>query len=242
LGLVIEGNLVRVDHSVKEHLITNVEGNPKVSKTKCGLHVTSLFTRLKTSGKARRDRNHIGDNCHMLYALKQKDGLVTDMRSIRLLIESGRQILASIAGQIQADSVVYMPSGYAVSNIIGKRCARALGAQMFDGVFRKTSKLSAYEMLDRADRNGDISTIDKKMLLFRLRKSEVFSLKDIPIPFRGIFTPLHVHPGFTGDIHGRVLLVDDLLASGQTLSVAAGLIRQMPNVAAVAAVCLFSDV
>lgn len=67
LGLVVKKNLVIVDHAVKEHLVTTVEGNPKISTTGDGLRVTSLFTRLKASAKGRRDRNQIGDNCQSVH-------------------------------------------------------------------------------------------------------------------------------------------------------------------------------
>ncbi|MBD0687623.1 hypothetical protein CGA22_24260 [Pseudomonas sp. PSB18] len=242
MGLVVKKNLVIVDHAVKEHLVTTVEGNPKISTTGDGLRVTSLFTRLKASAKGRRDRNQIGDNCHMLYALKQKDGLVTNLASLRLLIVSGRQILTLISEQVNSDIVVCMPSGYSLSKIIGKRCAKAFGAPLMDTVFRKTTKLEAFEMLSRAERNGDVSTSDKRSLDFRLKKSDGFSLKDIPVPYRHLFTPMHLDSRFQGKIHGRVVLVDDLLASGQTLGVAAGLIKGMPGVTSVEAVCLFSNV
>ncbi|EMG2119042.1 hypothetical protein IPC1147_32970 [Pseudomonas aeruginosa] len=242
MGLVVRENLVTVDHQVKHHLVSTVEGNPKVSSTDCGLRVTSIFTRLKASAKARRGRLQIGDNCPMLYALKAKDGLITNHSSIRLLTASGREILGLISQDVAADTVVYMPSGYNLSRIIAKRCAKAFDAQLLEGVFRKTTKLEAYEMLSIADRNGDISPPDKQSLLFRMKKSAGFSLKDIPVSFRQFFVPLHLAAGFEGVVKGRVVLVDDLLASGQTLSVAAALIRGMPGVTSVEAVCLFSNV
>lgn len=240
----MEGDLVTVDHSVKEHLITTVEGNPKLKALECGLQVTSIFTRLRASAKIRRDRSQPqpGDNCHILYALKQKDGLVTTHTSVRLLVKSGRQILEHMSHQIGADTVIYMPSGYSLSRIIGQRCAKAFGAELVDKVFRKASKLEAYEALTHAEKNGLISTSEKRKLDFRLKKTpDVFSLKDIPVQHRHLFRPLHLISHARKDVQGHVVLVDDLLASGQTLSVAAELIREMEGVTSVQAVSLFSD-
>ena len=242
VGLVVLANMVTVDHAVKDLLVTTVKGNPKISTIACGLQVISIFTRLKASAKVRRSRDNVGDNCHMLYALKQKNGLVTNLSSIRLLVESGRQILNTFAGQTGADTVVYMPSGYSLSKIMGKRCAQAFGAQLIEDVFRKTTKQEAYAMLTIAKKNGGVSSDEQRRLDYRLKKSVGFSLKDIPMSFRHFFNPLHLNPTFQGIVRGRVLLVDDLFASGRTLGAAAALIRSMPGVTAVNAVCIFSDV
>lgn len=244
VGLVVDKHLVTVDHSVKEHLITTVNGNPKISTLACGLQVSSLFTRVKMSGKGRRDRQArlIGDNCPLLYALKRKDNLVTNVSSVRLLAKSAYQILDTIVDEMAAELVVCMPSGYSLSRIVGKRCANAFGACLMTDVFRKTTKLEAYDMLHRAEQNGDLSTSDKRRLDYRLKKSDGFSLKDIPVPDRHYFEPIRLNPACTGAIRGRVVLVDDLLASGRTLSVATSLIRRMTGVTSISAVCLFSDV
>ena len=51
------------------------------------MQVDSVYRRLKASGKASRDRQakQIGDNCPLIYALKQSDGLWVSRSSIRQL-------------------------------------------------------------------------------------------------------------------------------------------------------------
>jgi hypothetical protein len=244
LGLVVTQNLVTVDHAVREHLITTAYGNPKTDTRECGLKVTSLFTRIKDSAKKSRNRkiSVIGDNCPLLYALKGKDGLKTNITSIKRLVESGSEILATLAEQTQADTVVYMPSGYSLSRIVASRCASMFEAQLAHDVFVKSTKLDAYDMIRRAEDNGDISVEERKRLQFRLKTADGFPLKVIPVKYRHLFTPLQRNPAFSGNVIGRVVMVDDLLATGRTLSVAKEIVQAMNGVSSVEAVCLFSDV
>jgi len=242
LGLVVTQNLVTVDHAVREHLITTVDGNPKTDIRDCGLKVTSLFTRIKSSAKRSRDRSVIGDNCPLLYALKGKDGLTTNITSIKRLAQSGSEILAVIAAQTQADTVVYMPSSYSLSRIVASRCAEVLNAQLAHDVFVKSTKIEAFDMIRRAEDNGDITGDDRKSLQYRLKKADGFPLKVIPVEFRHLFTPLQRNPAFRGNVTGRVVLVDDLVATGRTLTVAKEIVQAMNGVTSVEAVCLFSDV
>lgn len=244
MGLVVTQNLVTVDHAVREHLITTVDGNPKTDIRECGLKVTSLFTRIKASAKKSRDRKAkvIGDNCPLLYALKGKDGLTTNITSIKRLVQSGNEILAVIAEQTEADTIVYMPSGYSLSRIVASRCASVLGAELADDVFVKSTKMEAFDMIRKAEDNGDISVEERKSLQFRLKTADSFSLKVIPVEYRHLFTPLQRNPAFRGNVTGRVVLVDDLLATGRTLTVAKEIVQAMNGVTSVEAVCLFSDV
>ena len=68
MGLVVENYLVTVDHAVTEHLVTTVDGNPKVSTTECGLRVMSVFTRIKASAKGRRDVLYVWLNASRSWA------------------------------------------------------------------------------------------------------------------------------------------------------------------------------
>ncbi|ETU79906.1 hypothetical protein Q095_00359 [Pseudomonas aeruginosa PS50] len=168
--------------------------------------------------------------------------MTTNISSIKRLVESGSEILNVIAAQMQADVVVYMPSGYSLSRIVASRCASKLNAQLTHDVFVKSTKLEAFDMIRRAEDNGDISRDDRISLQYRLKKVEGFPLKVIPVEHRHLFTPLQLNPAFRGSVTGRVVLVDDLLATGRTLTVAKDIVLAMNGVTSVEAVCLFSDV
>ncbi|UFH49065.1 phosphoribosyltransferase [Pseudomonas sp. KNUC1026] len=203
-----------------------------------------MFTRIKNSAKTSRDRKQsvIGDNCPLLYALKRKQGLNTDITSIKRLLESGNAILSTLAQQLQADTVVYMPSSHSLSKIVARRCALKFQAALAHEVFVKTTRSEACQMIELALAQGAITTQDRKRLHFRLKAADVFSLKAIPIGFRQFFSPVRLNE-LCGDMAmGRVVMVDDLLATGRTLSVARQLVLTLPGVTSVEAVCLFSDV
>lgn len=84
--------------------------------------------------------------------------------------------------------------------------------------------------LNHAERCGDISSDVGRRIHYKFKRSDGFSLKDVPIKFRPFFTPLLLDPAFKGTVNGSVVLVDDLLAPGKTLGAAAALIRHLANI------------
>jgi hypothetical protein len=232
LGLVVQGNVVHVDHDNKEWLKTTPHGNPTTEVVE-GLTVYCLFKRLLASRKSRRKhRNKIpGDNCPIIYALKGKDNLTTNISSIKKLRESYGEIV-NVFQSIEPngyDLVISMPSSHNISRIIGKRLSNTFTAQHSFNFLRKLTIEEAFAVLDKAD----ISVEEHKTLSHRLRKqlSEKgfhgdFSLKGIPVQFRSEFPPLslHITPNINFDPQ-RILLVDDLLATGTTLKTAHDLVQ-----------------
>jgi pyrimidine operon attenuation protein/uracil phosphoribosyltransferase len=87
----------------------------------------------------------------------------------------------------------------------------------------------ALALLDRAD----ISVEEHKTLSHRLRKQLTekgfqgdFSLKGIPVPYRSEFPPLCLNnTTVVNNEPQRILLVDDLLATGTTLKTAHDLVK-----------------
>lgn len=247
MGLVIHGTHVVVDHACKDWLVTEPAGNP-TEEWVGELRIWSVFRRRLASAKLQRDRRlkMLGDNCPIIYALKGKQGLTTDLASILHLSRSFDVILDDIANRDTDgyDAVISMPSSHPLSAMVATRFARKFSAPHLENVFRKITVEEALTMLDRAD----IDVADHKRLAFRIGKQlqsagfhGAFSLKDIPVVFRHVFTPLKINAGALSLTTLRVLLVDDLLATGTTMVTAAELIRQTIPRASICGACLFGS-
>jgi|TARA_Y100000034_G_scaffold67781_1_gene81813 hypothetical protein len=231
LGLIVQGNVVKVDHDNKEWLKTRPQGNPTKEEIG-GLTIYSLFKRLLASAKSRRKHRKIpGDNCPIIYALKGKDNLTTDITSIKLLRESYSVIVNSFQAEEPNgyDLIISMPSSHNISRLIGKRLANIFTAHHSSDFLRKLTIEEALALLDRAD----ISVEEHKTLSHRLRKQLTekgfqgdFSLKGIPVPYRSEFPPLCLNnTTVVNNEPQRILLVDDLLATGTTLKTAHDLVK-----------------
>ena len=151
MGLNIIGDLVDVDHSHNQLLNTGRHGNPAVQQVALGqqeLTVYSAFQRHKAPRSMGRDRK--GDNCHLLYALKGKDGLRTSFGAIRRLMLHFDAILEDMVDQSgEYDLVVPMPSGHAISRQFGQRLADRYRCPVRGGLFSKISKTRARELLEQ---------------------------------------------------------------------------------------------
>lgn len=232
-----------VDHTHNQHLNTGRHGNPVVQQVPTGqpeLTVYSTFQRHKAPQSKNRDRatRKVGDNCHLLYALKGKDGLTTTFGAIRRLLLNFDAIIEDMLDQAgQYDVVVPMPSGHNISDIYAARLARRFGCHLNTGVFAKISAADALQMLHESP----LSPSEKRKVAARLN-SEIFSLKDVPISFRQHFPPIIVGPDGIPTRFKRFLLADDLLATGTTLVAAKRLIQAAVPGATVDAACLFSAI
>ena len=248
VGLILQEQHVIVDHDCRDWLLTRPEGNPTIERNN-NLKTYAIFKRKRLSAKRGRDRQtrQLGDNCPLIYALKGKEGLFTDISSIKKLNHSFRIILSHIAKKEPSgyQFVISMPSAHNISHILGKRFALKFGARHFTDTLKKVTIEDAFRLLGRAD----ISIEDTRKLEYRIKKQakEVgfngnFSLKGIPPKFREALPPLTLNniPPLNFK-PSRILLVDDLMASGTTLHTAAYLVSSLYPQAVIHAACLFSS-
>ncbi len=249
MGLIVSESHVSVDHSINDWLITTLEGNPTIEVTS-SLKVYSIFKRLKSSRKSRRNRKEpqLGDNCPIIYALKGKDGLTTDITSVKKLVTSFNQIISKIYEQEpnRFELVVSIPSSYNISYILGSRVARMFQCNHSADFFKKIDIKDAFNILKYAN----ITPSEKRKIYFRIQKMEKevgingnFSLKEIPTKYRLHFRPLIINKDCKlAFIPSRVLIVDDLFATGTTLETAKLVINKEYPETMTQAICLFSSI
>jgi hypothetical protein len=245
MGLNIIGDLVDVDHSHNQLLNTSRHGNPVVQNLPLGraeLTIYSTFQRHKAPRSLSRDRDNRsrGDNCHLLYALKGKDGVRTTFGAIRRLMLHFDAIVEDMIDQSgEYDAVIPMPSGHSISRQYAKRLAQRYGCNVHLGLFEKISKARARELLEQSQ----LKSPDKRKIANRLGKDDGdFSLKDIPVGYREHFPPVTLQTELLPAGCTRFLLADDLLSTGTTLLAARRQILAAVPGAQVDAACLFSGV
>lgn len=243
MGLRIDNatNEVIVDHAVQEHLHTTDSGNPVRGAVVGGMHVDSIFRRKKASGKMQRDRStrFLGDNCPLIYALKQKEGLWVSRSSIKALNVYMPQIVSDVCIPLngQVTCIVTIPSQYPLVEILAKRISKHLGVPVLSGVLRKSTFLQASRRAEALLGNrgalaaAGLSRRDETRLRNVMKEgmrqaAAPYSSKDVKTHLRQHFDPLRLAGGGAlPSPHDRVLLVDDLLATGETLLAAAALLQ-----------------
>ena len=242
MGLRIDTttNEVIVDHASREHLHTTRRGNP-VQETVGVMHVDSIFRRKKASRKLQRNRQVrlLGDNCPLIYALKQQQGLWVSRNSVKILNAHIPQLVADVCGPLNGHVTCIVPivSRYPLAEILAKHISKNLGVPVFNGVFQKATFFQASRRAHALLANrpamaaAGLSWQDEKLLRNVMKEGmqqggAPYSAKNVKTHLRQYFDPLRLAAGATMPAtQDRVLFVDDLLATGETLLAAAALLQ-----------------
>lgn len=248
--------IVSVDHSHNNFAVTTVEGNPK-KKTYKGLPVIGIFKRNKGAHKLIKKANPPGtkiegDNCPMLYALKNMDGLTTTTSDARKLFRNSRIILNNEISSlgINFDHIVSVPSSHKLASIVAKMSLRICRRQGYStthlgNVLKKASAADVkaqlkVKQLKSADRNKINLQINHFIKLYG--EDHDFQIKCIYNKLRQHVNTLALCPGHLIDESNiSILLADDMVTSGSSLTTARDmLLARFPN-ATIYAVSLFSE-
>ena len=187
----------------------------------------------------------VGDNCPFIYAIKGKiDGLHVNMQTIRDLVNPLNTILDKFIQSQRQKGIIYdlivpMPSSHRIADILAQRISRKTKAPMDKSLFRKST---VEDVIDIVDINRDIPHSARMNIFNAINQAKdedkAFSLGDVKTDFRDYVRPLSL----VGTLPAceRVLLVDDLFASGKTLVTARDELLDVNPTLTIDSFCLFS--
>lgn len=209
------------------------------------LEVCSLLFRTKNS----TNKREVGDNCPLIYALKQKENLHVSYSSIKGLMPDLNRIIAKYIDNVsnsgdRFDAIVTVPSGHSIVSMLAKRLSKVLNVPVDDQMFRKANGNDIKQELLN-DRFGDsqIPRGPRVQIMNAVSKANeenrAFSMSDVHTKNRNYISPLWISNALNRRYYS-VLLVDDLFASGKTLIHAKNCLIADNVCTSVKAVCLFS--
>ncbi len=239
--IVSKEGWVTIDHSINDFGNTRTEDNPTYAKTRCverPVDVYSVFLRNKTLTKAP------GDNCPFIYGLKRKQELKVGYGAVKKMLPSLSIILEKFAKQQSGqekhyDMILPMPSSHKISTILAKRVSMQFdNSKVQSTAFRKANGQDIEAQIASLDLERGVRQNIMNAINIADRENKPFSLSDVLVSNRSHLAPLIQQESIIGA--KRVLLVDDLYATGQTVITAKNLIiKDNPSVK-IDVLCLFS--
>ncbi|MGC6360421.1 hypothetical protein ACNO7O_10455 [Bisgaard Taxon 45] len=229
----IQNNKVYIEFSSKKTEIFKYPLN--------GITIFSIVKRLKERRSHKAGRP-IGDNCPMLYAMKNADGLTTDQETIELLYSYAKQCLDDyIFEGIPFDAIILIPSKHDIGRRLALLLHQKFNIPIIDDFLKKKSP---QQLLEDIKNDQTIPQSSKQEIRRALRNcSDSLSIKEISTKNRcylSIFNGNHVKlPPNTE----HVLLVDDISSSGSTFESASKVIKaHCKQVKLISAITLFSPI
>lgn len=203
--------------------------------------VSCIFQRRKSSS---------GDGNPFIYALKRKNGYSISIRELTKFLGNFYVLLEKILGQKSADIIVPMPSSHPIALNIAKRIARRMNNKLLilSDLFQKKTIGEVSSELENLLQESLISKKERdaiRQLIASLGKvrGKIFSMKEVHnIKLRKYINPLKLssHSPKISMTPLRIIIVDDLVASGSTLSAAVKLLRALYPNSHIEGICLLS--
>jgi len=241
LGITVDDNRVVTFTSETEQLVnTSLDANPNYHKLN-DLIVHSVFKRLYS--------RQGGDGNPLIYALKGQKGFSITLKECGKFNPNISAILDRLMQKKDYEVILTMPSSHKVVEIFAKKINRRTSDRciLINNIFTKKTFREVY-----ADLQDLPLTPKYKKDIIALRRSlekelsrnpnKIFSMKEVATKDRMFIRPLKIdltQIDKIQEIKGKsILLVDDLLASGTTLTSANNLLRDLEISENIEAICL----
>lgn len=197
---------------------------------------STLYSVVKREKEKRSKKGHghtQGDNCPILYAMKQADDLSITEQSVEQLYDYiHRSIDEFFQDNFKFDAVIPMPSKHDVGQKVAHILEKLFNVKIIDDLFVKHSATEATRIAI-ASKNADERAKQAIKTALGRNGEDKLELKNVPARYRKFVPILKFSEPTPVEMNtiNSVLLIDDILSSGSTLNNARKLIKERyPNI------------
>ena len=215
---------------------TNINSNPTTSIVH-NIKIHSVYKRVKTKS------NH-GDGNPLIYALKNQKGYRLSRTEFKKFLYSFHFILNRLLENKNYDLILVLPSSSNIAKAVATKVSNSLTKTL--NVHDIFEKQSISEIIEKIDINVVTNKNKLKELkhqlskLQKMDKNKTFSMKNVPPKIREYFVPLKLKAKFDFSHYKNILIVDDLLATGNSIKSARDIILTKNSKVNIEGLCLFS--
>ena len=237
MGIDITNNNQILFNDTHQKLInTDINSNPTTSIVH-NIVIHSIYKRLKT-------RSNQGDGNPLIYALKNQKGYRISRNELKKFLYSFYYILNKLLQNKSYDLILVLPSSSTVAKNVAKKVSKSLSNNLtVHDIFEKQSVSEIIEKIDISIVSNKNKLKELKHQLSKLQKmdkNKTFSMKNVPPKIREYFIPLKLKAKFDFSHYKNILIVDDLLATGNSIKSARDIILTQNSKVNIEGLCLFS--
>ncbi|OBX05958.1 hypothetical protein QV06_00740 [Gallibacterium genomosp. 3] len=234
MKFIIENNVVT---------ISNKSSVPKIQYYEWeGDYLYSIIQREIIRRSAERPP---GDNCPILYAMKNSDDLTTTEDTIdKLYSYVFSSIINYFGNKCNFDLIIPMPSSCSIPLDISQILQNIYNIDILN-IADYIVKKEPEEIISLISSNKDVPDKIKQIIVTALnRNKEKLNIKSVKVQYRHYLFPIFKISGDTSIFESysptHILLIDDIFASGITLSSVRGILKELYPNTRISALTLFS--
>jgi hypothetical protein len=237
LGIdITNDNQILFNNTHQKLVNTDINSNPTTSIVH-NINIHSIYKRVKS-------KSNLWDGNPLIYALKNQKAYRLSRAEFKKFLYSFHFILNKLLEDKNYDLILVLPSSSNVAKAVAKKVSNSLTKTL--NVHDIFEKQSISEVIDKID----ISVVTNKNKLKELKhqlsklqkmdKNKTFSMKNVPPKIREYFVPLKLKAKFDFSHYKNILIVDDLLATGNSIKSARDIILTQNSKVNIEGLCLFS--
>jgi ACT domain-containing protein len=237
LGIdITNDNQILFNNTHQKLVNTDINSNPTTSIIH-NIKIHSIYKRVKT-------KSNQWDGNPLIYALKNQKGYRLSRAEFKKFLYSFHFILNTLLEEKNYDLILVLPSSSNVAKGVAQKVSQSLSNDLsVHDIFEKQSVSEVIEKIDINVVSNKSKLKELKHQLSKLQKidkNKTFSMKNVPPKVREYFVPLKLKAKFDFSHYENILIVDDLLATGNSIKSARDIILTQNSKVNIEGLCLFS--